>query len=432
MRSTSCTPSCISSSCGSPVPPPTAPMTVRVAPSIDARRIPCPINCATTAWICASVARSSITTTMSVTCFLSFACCHAHDRHPDSTPASPDRRRAAPPTASRSSRRASSMMRSNSRLIAPWSSGPALADRDVAQDLGFARRLIDRLPPLLLPAADLERARRPLVEQRDQIAGRSASMRRRRASRSSLTRHRPFQPRTKAPTAARHVAPGRRRPAHHVHERAADDRGVREAADLLDVRPATKSRIPAPPAGAVTARIRSTSGPGGGRHRLPGAGDAQPRDRVEKPAAQPRRFAQPRVRGRRADEENLVEAVCGEHPARRSPIPRSAGRAAGRRPRRPPPPGRRTRHTAAQHRVDVGEQHDRARASSRGDRPPGRAPPRDDAGRQRALRRALDGRPVGDRIGKRDADLDDVGAARGRAPARSSRERGRSGSPAVT
>ncbi len=64
MRSTSCTPSSISISAVSGCPCPTAPSTVRVTPVDRCTSIPISTSRATTCSICASVARSSITTTM--------------------------------------------------------------------------------------------------------------------------------------------------------------------------------------------------------------------------------------------------------------------------------------------------------------------------------------------------------------------------------
>src|SRR2546428_8667624 len=64
MRSTSCTPSISSISAASGVPRPTAPSTVRVTPVDRWTSIPISTRRATTCSICASLARSSITTTM--------------------------------------------------------------------------------------------------------------------------------------------------------------------------------------------------------------------------------------------------------------------------------------------------------------------------------------------------------------------------------
>ena len=61
-----------------------------------------------------------------------------------------------------------------------------------------------------------------------------------------------------------------------------------------------------------------------------------------------------------------------------------------------------------EHGVDVGEQHERRAGAVRGGEAEdvvGR-----DAGEQRRVRGALHDRPVGDRVGERDAELDDVGA----------------------
>ena len=54
-----------------------------------------------------------------------------------------------------------------------------------------------------------------------------------------------------------------------------------------------------------------------------------------------------------------------------------------------------------------------------------------DAGGQRALRRGLDHRPVGDGIGERDPDLDHVGAAFDRARREARALVSRSGSPSI-
>ena len=118
---------------------------------------------ATTCSICASVARSSITTTMT----FPLTSCHVvglartglvcRSRPASSTSSC---------TTRRSSRRASSMIRSNSRAIASGPSGPSAAMlRTCAQHVLLAVRLVDLDALLLLQPADLADAARPLVQQ---------------------------------------------------------------------------------------------------------------------------------------------------------------------------------------------------------------------------------------------------------------------------
>ena len=105
-----------------------------------------------------------------------------------------------PPSAIRSSRRASSMMRSNSRLIAPSSSGPALTRCTCVEHFGLARRLVDARARLASSRAR-SRARTPRARS---AAGRAARRARRCAGADRRAR---LTPRSSASARTRRRAP---------------------------------------------------------------------------------------------------------------------------------------------------------------------------------------------------------------------------------
>ena len=242
MRTTSCTPSSISISPGSGCPCPTAPSTVRVTPVERCTSIPISTSRATTCSICASVARSSITTTMASVPST------ARGRHvrvaarPSSSPC----------TTRRSSRRASSMIRSNSRAIASGPSGPSTATlAHVLEHLLLAIRLIDLDALLLLQPADLAR----------------------RTARARSAAARALRPPDRCPvrksSSVRMIMASRRsaralQPAHvglDPFDRVAATRSPRQSATPARCRPPPhrRTRRPPPRAPAARCRIRARS-----------------------------------------------------------------------------------------------------------------------------------------------------------------------------
>ena len=229
------------------------------------------------------------------------------------------------------------------------------------------------------------------------------------------------------------AAAGEPRLAGGADQAAADDHAV---GDLARPRPParrcrSRSRPrPGPPASALVAATSSASAAGSSAAL---AGRADGRDDVDEAAGDGADPAAALGRGRRRDQRHqrqpgrgegvadvlgLAERQVGDDrpggaggdaPARRTPRPRRARGPCSRRPSAPPGPGR---------------------------RPPRRPPARSRSvapASSAARRRGVDRRPVGERVGERDPELDQIGArirvgAR-RPPARS---RGRGTRPSCT
>ena len=161
---------------------------------------------------------------------------------------------------------------------------------------------------------------------------------------------------------------------------------------------------------ALTARIRPTISCAPSAIVVARAGHAKPRNRIQKAAAEGRGLAQSFIGRRRAEQENCInparrqqaaEAVGlldrqVEHEHAVHPgLPRPVGEALGAEP---------------QDRIGVAEDDDRrAQILPQAPDQVEHAGQRRARG-QRALRRPLDDRAVGQRIRKRHADLQDVGA----------------------
>ena len=218
--------------------------------------------------------------------------------------------------------------------------------------------------------------------------------------------------RSSPPATPRSGAAGMR--CNHLHQRAADDRRVGVAAGLGDLLGREMPK-PRPPAATTCARTLASSGSTSPAQRVARAGDAQPRDHVEKPAAELRRPPDPLIRRRRADQEYRIEAGVDQGRCAAARPPRPGSRAAARRPRRPSCASRaNTVGVHPHHRIRIGEEHDRRVERLRGTaRIRASEPAQRHAGGERAFAGALDHRAVGERIGERHAHFDDVGAAAG-------------------
>ena len=286
---------------------------------------------ATTCSICASVARSSITTTMAV--------CRLHCRCPIMFVAfaavSPwTTRRSRPPRLvddafeqprDRVRRRAALPRRCRARARAPASRAPADRPRRPAPSSAGRSRTRTRA--------------RSLSRRTSTSSTRSMSLR--KSSSVGIERC-VRQPTHVALRRARSDPRDRARFGDHRHQRAADHGRVGVARRLRRRAPAARCR--------TRARSASTCARGCGapalrrrRDAIARAGHAQPRDPVQKPAAQLRRLLNPRVGRRRAQQEDRIDAR--RPPASRGtrrPL-RSADRAPARRRRRPRPPAARTR-----------------------------------------------------------------------------------------
>ena len=343
----------------------------------------------------------------------------------------------------RSSRRASSMMRSNSRTMAPRVERAAqlgVTSRTCAQHFASRCRLIDVQRRRLLQAADLQRARGALVQQPHEllvelvdlaVAGRRVASRLLVGSRFG--------------TAALSAIGRRLRPSDSaadcavlgddIDQRAADDRGIGVSLRPRARAPAARCRSRAPPAAPSRARMRATSASRADCDRLARAGDAQPRNAVQKPAARapPPAASAPSVvvgLSRKIDRCPAVGervAHCARLLDRQ--IEHQHAIDAGRG-------GARDELVEAQanDRIGVGEEHDRApRSSPAHAGRPGRDVRAASCRRgQRAFGRALDDRAVGQRIRKRHADLEHVGAGALERQQNLARTLADPGSPAVT
>src|SRR3954467_9207886 len=151
MRSTSCTPSRISISSFSTLCAPTTPSTVRVAPEERCTSMPISMRRAMTVSICASVARSFITTTMTLlSCFQILA---AFARHPLGATRLVDH----------------AFENADDRFGGqrPRQRGGGLPD--LGQYLRFALRLINREAGLMLEATHFHRARNANVEESHEL-----------------------------------------------------------------------------------------------------------------------------------------------------------------------------------------------------------------------------------------------------------------------
>ena len=178
---------------------------------------------------------------------------------------------------------------------------------------------------------------------------------------------------------------------------------------------------------------RATSAGASSGERLARAGDAEPRDHVQEARG---RAPPPRRSGGRSSSGSAGRSGRGRpRPATSLNAPASSiGRSRASTPSTPAAAARVAEPSLPhrQQRVGVGEQHDR-----RPNRRAGRRSTRSSVDGQRAARgrarsaRALDDRAVGQRIGERHADLDDVGAGAVER-AQDVADRSRSGSPAVT
>ena len=155
--------------------------------------------------------------------------------------------------------------------------------------------------------------------------------------------------------------------------------------------------------------------------------------RVQEPAAQPRRVAEPLRCRRRAQQEDCINVPRVEQALHARRPPRSAGRAqhavhAGRRAARSANASTPRRSD----RVGVGEEHDRRRPAPRARRPPGRAR------RRASCRRPAPARSPAESPGRRPADPRTARRPRSRRRPRASSANSRSrvrasrGSPAVT
>ena len=120
------------------------------------------------------------------------------------------------------------MIRSNSRLIAPSSSGPRVDALHVLEHLRLARRLVDLQAGRLLLVADLQRARGPRAQQPDELlvdlVDPPAELV--EPAHTALFSHRTYSPARSATSADRAMF------RNHVDEGAADDRGVGRRAGL--------------------------------------------------------------------------------------------------------------------------------------------------------------------------------------------------------
>ena len=272
------------------------------------------------------------------------------------------------------------------------------------EHLPLAVGLVDLQAERVLDLADLQRARRALVQQARRAARRArrCGSRSRRSSRAVRRSARvPFSHRTYPLDARRRDRRHRPRSRRPAHERAADDRRIGDPADVcghvLGPRDPEaerdRQRRVRPHARRPARRTSSAS-------RVARAGDAQPRDDVQEPAAElrrPRAIRSSVVVGLRRKIGSSPAATQGGRERRRPP--RAADRAPARRPRRRSAArvGERLQ-PHAHDRVRVGEQDDRRRRRRDRIAPPGRARPA--ASRRRAARvRSRAGSP-----GRRPAD----------------------------
>ena len=218
-------------------------------------------------------------------------------------------------SAIRSSRRASSMIRSNSRLIAPSSSGPRLIVLHVARALP--------------PRATAGRPRAPRSSSRGRSRARTSARALSSAtSCSSMLVDPPpqlvepvhsalFSHRTYSPARSRHVWRPRRVPRSRCTSALPTTAASADAAGLRDVLRATRCRSRARPA-ATTAPAPARSG----RRRPPRRSSRTPvtpsrEIDIEKPAPELRRPPDPLVGRRRADQEDRIEPGVEQRRAQR-------------------------------------------------------------------------------------------------------------------
>ena len=255
--------------------------------------------------------------------------------------------------------------------MASSSSGPPSACVHLAhvrEHRGLARRLVDRPALGVLHAADRIRATRPAVEQPHEHLvdlidlGRAGP--RRSAPQPShvplhFARRGPGARRARRPPARAPSRPRRRRPTAPT---------ARTCSGRENPKPSASGR-------SVSARTRAASASAESATSSRTPGDAEPRDAVEEAAASSaaRRIA--RHGGRRAQEENCIKAVGRERGPRlagflgRQVEHQHAVDAGGAAPARA-----KAVEAHPQHRVGVGEEHQRRPHRRRAGWPPCRAP----------------------------------------------------------